>query len=434
MARVQLVTNTGLHEVRRRDYIASGLGGVAPYYPRPTAVALVGDGGIASYAKLYRENPWLNAGVRTIAWGVSRAHLHTYVRQADGQRKQVRADFDSPGPRGAAARIDQMLQMPTGPKGPQRRMRRTMVDLLVWSNALWEYVPTYDGYDLRHIAWRRVEPLVVNDEILGFKVRSDNGDERYLGIDQVIHFCTDDDPDSPLGAPPIQALKYTLQLHDAIQRHLTNFFGNAARPSANLKVPPTAKREDIEYMQTVISDLYAAPENAGKVFVTSGDFQPVTAGADQTQLIELAKLSREEIAGALRIPGPVLGFLENAIKSNVKELREQYIRDVVGAWAPQLEDDFMQQLVRRTPGSKGVFVGFDLDAQLMPDMEGLAKVAKDLESTVATNERRRWFGLPDLPYDEADSVATPPGGGYLGFQVANATEGASGAASGGVQR
>jgi len=385
-------------------------------------INLVGDGAAATYAKLYRTNPWLNAGIRTIAWGMARSPLQVYVREDDGQRSAVRWTDKTRGRNSTAQRIDKGLNTPSSraPRiGPQRRMRRTMVDYLVYTNAIWEIEP--DG-TLTHIPWKQIKPLQAADEsIIGYMMTTLH-ETRYLVPEQVIHFCSDDDPDSPVGAPPIGALTHTLALHDAIQRHLTSFYGNAARPSANLKLSPQAKKEDMEYVQGVMRDLYQSPENAGKVVVTTGDFQPITSGTDQSQLVELAKLSREEIAGVLRIPGPVLGFLENAIKSNVKELREQYIRDVIGNWAPSIEDDIWTQLLYPMGyTARDIFTEFDLDKHLRPDMEGLATVSSTMVNTATLNERRRWFNLKDLPYPEADTLPTTPGAAFLGIEGSTGT-------------
>jgi HK97 family phage portal protein len=372
-----------------------------------------GDG----YSALYKTNPWVNAAIRSIAWGISRMSLQVYELQSDGQRERVRWDLpgNGPGRRSASAELDMQLNTSAmfDRGGPQRRMRRTMTDYLVHGNALW----TIEDDGLWHVSWSKVKVIVgENTPILGYEVTGSTG-KRFYAPEQVIHFCAGDDPDGPLGVPPMSALRYTLKLHDALQRHLVHFFENAARPSANLKVEKGANKEVLTAIREQVRELYTSPDNAGKVIVTTGDWQSMTAGHDQSQIVELAKLSREEIAAVFRMPLPVLGVLDHAIKSNVKELREQYVRDVIGAWAPAIEDDIMAQLVRPNPTLRSVYVEFDQDVHLRPDLEGIADAFVALERTMTTNERRRKLNLPDLDYPEADTVPAVPGSSYLGIQA-----------------
>jgi capsid portal protein len=49
----------------------------------------------------------------------------------------------------------------------------------------------------------------------------------------------------------------------------------------------------------------------------------MTTGTSYGDLVELAHLSRDKVAAAYGIPPPVMGILDNAIKANVEELREQ---------------------------------------------------------------------------------------------------------------
>jgi HK97 family phage portal protein len=413
---MRLVTPDGdLANVSLRGWPMAGLDYPRTFNQGIAAIPLTAtaNGGTrnATYVRLYKENPWVNAAVRTIAWGVSRTYLHVYRLEEDGQRSVVRFDRPNRGPDGAGIRIDRKINGYADRTGPQRRMRRTMTDYLIFGNALWDTTDAVAAY----APWRRVtvhEGKTV--EILFYELGGTT-ESRTLLPEDVIHFNAGDDPESPIGVSPMEALKHTLALHEALQRHLVHFFQNAARPSANLKLAPQANKDAMAYIREQMRELYSSPENAGKVIVTTGDFQPMTHGFDQEQIIELAKQSREEISTVFRIPAPVLGVLDHAIKSNVKELREQYYRDVVGAWAPAVEDDIMAQLVRPDPTAGRFFTEFDLDAHLRPDPEAQAKAFKDLETTMSTNERRRRLNLPDLPYPEANTVSATPGAKYLGI-------------------
>jgi len=367
----------------------------------------------ATYKRLYKENPWVNAAIRTTAWGLSRSALGVFERISDEDIIRYRHDVPSGAGRPSAGReLARKLNTAPNRMGPQRRMRATATEYLIFGNALW--VGVQDGA-LTYVPWRKVRVHegdhvpILTYEVVGTK------DSRFFAPEDVIHFSAGDDPDSPLGVPPMEALQHTLALHEALARHLTSFFQNAARPSGNFKLQPGAKPEAIKTMQELIRELYTSPENAGKVLVTTADFQPLTAQHDHSQIVELIKLSREEIAGVFRIPPPVLGILDRAIQSNVRELREQFIRDVVGAWAPAFEDDIQAQLIDPNPSLRYHYVQFDLDEHLRPDLEAMGKAFKDLETTMTTNERRRKVGLPKLEYPEADTVAVTPGGAYLGI-------------------
>ena len=443
---MQIMAASGdLHPVRTRQNPLLGSQPAQRYSPLGMSVNIVGELNDASFTRIYKENPWVNAAIRSLSWGVSRLHLGVYELQADGQRQRARWDLPGkPGRNSAAVDLDRKIngRSPNG-WGPQKRMRRTMTDYLIYGNALWNFQP--EG--IYFIPWRKLQVHQNSaGDIDAFEVISTGGSAgfgatpaqqrayglgngRYLMPEDCVHFCAGDDPDGPLGVPPMASLRATLALHEALRRHLVRFFENSARPSGNLQVEGTPNKDMLSFMREQFNELYSSPENAGKVIVTTGNFQPITAAADQSQIIELAKQSRDEIAGAFRIPGPVLGAMEHAIKANVKELREQMVRDVIGSWSPAIEDDFMAQAVWPNPTLKSTFVEFDLDEQLTPGLEGIGTAFTTLERTMTTNERRRKMNLPDLPFPEADTVPSVPGGGYLGIEPDPAMEPADGVPS-----
>lgn len=416
---MRLLTPSGdLVSVRERSWPLASLDYPRQYSQGGTGIQLTssatGTARYASYVRLYKENPWVNAAIRTIAWGLSRSALGVFETiDSDEVERHLWSTPGAPGRPSAGRALDRRLNSSAARIGPQRRMRRTATDMLIFGNAMWAGV--LDG-PLTYTPWRKIkihEGSTV--PILAFEYQGDK-DSKFFAPEEVVHFSAGDDPESPLGVPPMEALKHTLALHEALMKHLVAFFQNAARPSANVKLQPGANKDTIALMREQLRELYSSPDNAGKIVVTTGDFQPITADHEHAEIIELVKLSREEIAAVFRIPPPVLGILDRAIMSNVKELREQYIRDVVGAWAPVFEDDLQAQLLDPNPTYRNYFVKFDLKEHLRPDLEAQAKAFKDLETTMSTNERRKEIGLKKLPYPEADTVAQTPGGGYLGIE------------------
>jgi HK97 family phage portal protein len=386
-------------------------------------ITLVGSGDLgsryATYTRIYKENPWVNAAVTTVAWGLARMILKVYQLKADGQRERVRGDLPAgPGRPSAGVALDNLLRNPSPRYGRQRLWRATATDYLIFDNAMWAFDRDPGSgaiMGLYRVPWSKVTVIEGDVEpILGYKVRG-NKTDRFFAPEDVIHFTSESDPDSPVGVSKLESLKYTVALHEALERHLVAFFENQARPSGNLKLQPGAKQDIIDTVRDQVRQLYASPENAGKVMVTTGDWQSITQNADQSQIIELAKLSREEIAAVFHVPPPIIGILDRAIMSNVRELREQYVRDVVGPHASTFEDALMSQLVMPNPAWSNLFVEFDLSEPLRPDLEAQAKAMETLERTFTTNERRRLVNLPDLDFAEADTVVVPSGNGFMGI-------------------
>jgi HK97 family phage portal protein len=269
-----------------------------------------------------------------------------------------------------------------------------------------------DGYGgataLWNAPWRQVSVLSSKDApIVGYRVMNGASALTFAQAD-VVHFG-EGDPDAPIAPSPLEPLEWTIALADAMARHLTAYFQNSARPSGVLKFEQMPDDDELANIREQIQQLYSGAENAGKPLLTSGEWSPMTTGSSYSDLIELAHASREEVAAAYGIPPPVMGILDNAIKSSVKELREQYLRDVLAVHGSMISDELQTQLVDPNPSWGGLTVGFDFTARLMPDLEAFAIAVKGLQSVYTMNELRRMAGLPDLAFEWADQPWMVPG-------------------------
>lgn len=135
--------------------------------------------------------------------------------------------------------------------------------------------------------------------------------------------------------------------------------------------------------------------------VTSAEWQSMSSDPQSSQIIELAKLSREEIAAAYQVPPPVIGILERAIQANVVELRSQFLRDVVGPHAAEIEGHINAQLIWTRPALRrqGLFVAFDMMHALRPDLTDLARVFEQLRHVLTPAEMREFLGYAPLEGD-----------------------------------
>lgn len=420
-------TPNGYETIRARSWPLAGSG-----YPRqfsnghsviPFANLPGGGGQAATYEMVYRTNPWVFTANQALSRGLSRLKLKTFKLDAKGNRERVRSDLPgSLGRTSGGQRLDSLLRQPEPGIGRQEWLRTNRLSKGVYGNALVikeRNDATGEPVALWRAPWKRV--IVHEGEnvpILGYEIRSKTGQKgKIYSPDDVIHFGRGTDLDSPIGLSPMSALKYTIALHDALWRHAVAYFANAARPSGMVQLDKGASEATIKIVREMIEQLYTSPENAGKVLVSSGQWQAITDTPAGSQLVELARLSREEIAAVYGIPQPMMGILDRAILNNTKELRNFFQRDLVGVDASDFEDDFMAQLVSATPAFAGNFIEFDLMETIKPDPEALGDLVEKTRSAMTPNEQRdKFFGLNALDLEEADTVWMPSGQIGLGIE------------------
>ena len=363
----------------------------------------------ASYADLYRGNPWVEAAVNRNADSLARLPLKVYALDENGDRERLRGDLPRPGAPSSGARLDTLLRRPNRHQSGFRLRHLTHTDLGIYGNALLTKGRGPNGIDaLYHVPWARVS-VVLGEEtpIAAYEVLGSGGKRRTIHPDDVIHARLASDPESPLGMSPIEPLAEATGLMDAIKRFVLAYFRNQARPSGNLKLPPGADERVLEYVKDQVYEMYASPENAGVPMVTTGDWQSLTTEPEHTEALELYKLSRSEVAAVTGVPEPLLGALDRATLSNVESLKSWYYRDVVGPRAEGFEGDLDTHLLAFESGWRSLIVEHDLGSMLKPDLQGRAEAYRSMRYVHTTNELRRLENLPPIDDKRADVVWLP---------------------------
>ncbi len=380
-----------------------------------SAIKLVGSLGKsreATYRQVYLFNPWMYAGVNHIARGIGRLPLHTYQLDGNAEKVRIRSDVpQTPGRPSLAARLDQILTRPSGRLSRQAFYGSTMRDRLIFGNGLWEIGRDGGGPPdgLSRIPWARV--MHIEDDADGnplwYEIAPAPGvvgkRRKVMAIDAV-HFGLGADSEGCWNTSLIESCQHTIALHEAIMRHLMAYMENSMRSSGMFQAE-TAKAA--KEARQLITELYTSPENAGKVLVTNAKWQSMSDSPDHGQLVELIKESRVEIAAALQVPPPTLGLLDNAIRANVKEMREQFGRDTIGPWASEFEGEISSQLINPGPSAWAyLFSEFQMGEMLRPDLEARALVYQRLMWVYSIDEIRsmenkeplRIKGVTDVPW------------------------------------
>lgn len=427
-----LAADGGYQDVRSRgflDGVGGGFGGPfnqagqgsIPLASRPTGETL-----FASYSDIYRHNPWCYGAVNTITRGLSNLPLQTFLMLPDGDRQQVLADINAtPGPLSDQQRLTRLTRQPDTRLSWNRLMKRSCWNWLVKGNALIEKVRGPDGKitALRHHPWRYVIPARLGMQGLvygGFATTGLGPIVHYL-VWQVpewswrivmpmdaIHIHYGDSEDGEIGVSPLEPVARAHGLQDAMGRQIMAWFQNGASPSLHIKVAKKPSDAEAKWMDAQWLREHGGPENAGKPIFSTGDPTPLTTSPSSNAIVEITKISREEMFAALGVPPVLMGVLEKAALGNVKELRSWYLRDLVGPYCTTLEDEIFAQLITdpAEPNWAGLFSLFDLDARLRPDLQELAAAQAALVAgTLQTpNEGRKALNKPRSTDPAADEL------------------------------
>ncbi len=417
------MTRTGdMREVRSRSFPMGGIDAQQIRSPASQAIPLSrlpsGETRMLAISRVYRTNPIVFACVHLLARNISSIPLRTYTHDSEGERRRIRSDVPPAGPGRPPAGIalDSLAQSPAPRKSRRSMVFRNILDLAIFGNALgsfdWgDYGPT----ELWPIPWRRVVVKLSDPQTVNYWEAWGSTGKVFLDPEHTIHWSWGDDPESPIGVSPIESLQYTIALHNAIDRHLVSYYGNAARPAGILKLQRMPDQGQVDNIREQFKQLYTAPESAGNVIITSAEYQPIAEATGVPTLAQLIELSREEILGVYGVDPPMIGVLKNAIKANFSEAREKFVMDTLGPWTNLWEDEANAQMVGTNPLWNYHWWEFDLDERMRPDLASMAEIMTLLQPTWTTNERRRKFNLPKLKYPEADTVQAPSGTYPLGI-------------------
>jgi HK97 family phage portal protein len=390
-----------------------------------------GPGGVARYASYYdvlMTNPWGFGTVHTIARGLARLPLKLYETDLEDQTEPgtIQKIVHPNRSKGVAGKIAYALRYPDGAglikdAAPSRRALwyGTVVNKLVHGNALWEVVRD-EARNIQGFKLHPMESVDVDEDNLIYNIHKpqynftvfnlhnlQRGEgvkaDKVLTADKVCHFGLWESGRRPLNPSPVRALHTTVALYDAVSRHMVAFFNNGARVSGHLKVEPNTGTRAVEAIRQEILKLYQGAQSAGKVLISSGEWQAFHREPQFEGIVNLIKFSRDEIFVTYGVPPPVMGVIERAIMANAREMRDQYVRDLIGPHAEFLAGDFEAQVIDRENAArqKNIIAYFDVDEQLRPDLWKRAAVFRNLLLAYTPDELRGIERQPPLP-TEAD--------------------------------
>ena len=373
-------------------------------------VELVG-GSSATYEELYRTQPWIRVVVNKLARTAGRLPLKVYRNPDEpGERERVREGplyelLRRPGERVGTGEFVRAVVSNVALHGNfvavKRRKRAGMPphELLWTSAAYWSCVRDREGN-----TWYVYKP--------------GSGEPIPFRPEEVLHFSWWK-PGPGLWAPsPMEALVTTLKTEDAAQRAAIATFENGMRQSGFFTTAGSMKPDQFERYRAQLVERYGGPDAAMKVVLLDNgmDWKAMSNDAQESELINLRKLTREEVAAVLDIPPPVIGILDRATFSNITEQHLMLYQDTVEPWTNMVQEVVDVQLVGDEPLMAGEYAEFDFGGVLAGDpVKQIDTLVKAVGGPVLTpNEGRAKLNLPPIADPEADELRPPPNASLKG--------------------
>lgn len=375
-------------------------------YSEQTVSAVLG----LSPEQLWRTQPHLRTVVSFVARNIAQLGLHTFERVSETDRRRVRDNA-----------VAMTLARPNATTTGHELIYGLVADFKLYDVAIWlvgEAPEAPSGWEIHAIppAWVSATgggtawaPAWVDIQRPG-SLRPTRVDAADLLI---FHGWNPGDPSS--GSSPVDALRGVLaeQIHANAYRQ--QVWQRGGRVGTVLVRPADAPAWSDPARERFARDWKSkwtgndGPKAGGTPILEDGmDLKRIGFSAKEDEWVEGAKLSLSTVASVYHINPTMVGVLDNANFSNVREFRRMLYGDSLGPDLAMIEDRINAFLVPRLTGDPGVYVEFNIAEKMQGSFE---EQTAALSSSIGrpwmtANEGRSLLNMPALDGD-ADSLVTP---------------------------
>jgi HK97 family phage portal protein len=221
----------------------------------------------------------------------------------------------------------------------------------------------------------------------------------------VIHFRQYTPRHPLIGETALCAAALATGINVALSASQAAFFANAARPAGILSTDQSLSKDQMIRLREAF-EAQSAGLAQGKLPILGNGlkFQPLAINSVDAQLIEVQRMSVEDIARVFGVPLPIIGDLSKATLNNTEQLVNLWLSVSLGSLIEALERTFD----RAFQFERSDYVELDTNALLRTDLAArIDAFAKGIQGGVyAPNEAREIEGLDpkpggDVPYLQA---------------------------------
>ncbi|AXQ51844.1 portal protein [Gordonia phage Catfish] len=373
--------------------------------------------------ELYREQPHLRTVVSFVARNIAQLGVHALKRNEDDGRERVRSGV-----------LAEVLALPNGETTLFELIECLVSDLMLYDRAYLMVVgnpESASGWDVRNIPPRWVTGVYEKTafSVGGYQVTYPEHQQSVLVPAKnmiVIHGWHPTDKHT--GVSPIEALKGVLVEQISAQAFRRQLWDNGGRVGSYLTRPKDAPRWSNDGRKRFLNGWKAAYTGNGKkvggvpLLEDGMELKRVGFSAKDEDYVEGTKLALSTVAGVYHVNPTMVGVLDNANYSNVKEFRKGLYGDTLGPILARIEARLNAFLLPMLGVPRGVYLEFNIREKLEGSFEEQGNVLYQAAGGpyMTRNEVRARQNLPRI--EGADELIVPKNLGTPGQQGDEAEE------------
>jgi HK97 family phage portal protein len=357
-------------------------------------------------AQMWSTQPHLRTVVSFLARNIAQLGLHTFERDGEDRRRDRTSPFAA------------TMRRPNADQTAFDLVFGLVGDVSLYDRAYWLVVEDDDapsGWTFRRLPPSWVTPIARDAfGAKAYSVLSPGGESVVVSADQILAFTGYHPASHRLGSPTVEALKGTLQEQIEASKYRSQVWKRGGRVSAVLQRPKDAPKWSPEAREQFREDWYSkytgnGPKAGGTPLLEDGmTLNRIDFNAQEQQFVEAAKLSFSTVASAFHVNPTMVGILDNANYSNVREFRRMLYGDTLGPIIAMIEDRINTFLLPRLGmDNADHYAEFNIGEKLQGSFEEQASVMQTLVGAplMTRNEGRAKFNLREI--EGGDQLVTP---------------------------
>lgn len=379
------------------------------YNPAASLPTKVDEYSAFTYSPVYAAIDLISSDVAMLPWR---------VHERAGDKRLLRDDHA----------VDRLLNVQPNPEMGAFHFRKVLQQhVLSWGNGYAEIERNFRGEPIA--LWpmlpNQVTPKRTPDGVLVYLWKDDNGTERQLTTDRVLHIHGMGF-DGIVGYSPIRMAMLSIARGKAAEEFGAGFFAGGGRPSGVLKHPGKVGQETAEKMRDDWQKLHGGARNAGRVAILQQGFEysPVGIPPEEAQFLQTMEFSVVDVARWFRVPPHKIGHLNLTTVGNSEEQERQYAVTTLDQWVTIWQQEADGKLLGdQSQGENRLYTRMNLKARLRADAKSRASYYREMNGigVLTVNEIRREEDMDPIG-PEGDTRYVPLNMGKLGEDVSRSPE------------